>query len=134
MTHIAALLAAVSVVGCDDGAVASKVTDVLAHGLIEAQARCVRSLRNDIDDAENGISYTAQRLVDGSCLISQSSIVPTKLCSRTDDCAADCSGNGASLSGGLLTHVASGGAHGTFSAEITTCCTGFNLEAFGVEE
>jgi hypothetical protein len=119
---------------CDGEEVTAKVMGVLDHGIVSAQARCICSLHNDIDDAENGVTYTAQRLVDGSCLITEAPLVPTKLCSLSDACSVDCSGNGVSLSGGLLSHVASPGPHGTYSADMSTCCTGFNLEAFGVEE
>lgn len=125
------LLAVVCSFGCDDETVRAKVTDVLDHGVVAAQVRCSCSLTNDQSEVENGITYSAQKLVDGSCLISESSLVLTKLCARSEACAEDCSGNGVSISDGVLSHVSPG--HHTFSAGIETCCTGFNLEAFGVE-
>lgn len=124
---------------CDGDEVTAKVMGVLDHGLVEAKIECDCSAE-PIPPALYSYPvypFVAQKLIDGSCLVSGG--VPTRLYERSDARSASCDtypGQGANA------HVATGGVllvdssanTPTHSVAITTCCTGFNLAAFGVEE
>ncbi len=109
--------------GCDDTA---KLLDVAEHGIVEAQIVCDGTVSDGVNT--DTIRYSAQRLLDGSCLANGQH--GALLCSRTDACADNCSVELLSFDSGLVVYAQVP----PKTAPIESICTGFNLEAFGVEE
>lgn len=133
MRHALAL-AALAALGCDDPAVGAKALDVLEHGFVAAQIRCSCSIVSD--GVPYGVNYSAQRLLDGACLVSSAASQPagTILWARSEANAVDCRRNDVYLlDGDIHLVIPTGDGPRDLSEEIATCCTGFNLEAFGVE-
>jgi hypothetical protein len=123
---------------CQDQEVIDKAQNVLEHGFTAARIEC--SCR--FDRAGGGLSgvhdFMASKLQDGSCL-TQSSGSGTYLWPRSDPRSLTCDSHkgmteGLTIAeGGLLKYVPDSSFIFSETADIETCCTGFNLEAFGVE-
>lgn len=128
-----ALIFALLAAGCDDDTLPAKVANAQLHGIVAAQARC------DCDIFSDGVAYhvtySAQRLLDGSCLASKASASgDVVLWSRAEPNAADCRKNDVYLQDGEIHMVIpTGDGPRDISEEIEICCTGHNLAAFGVE-
>jgi hypothetical protein len=149
------LLIGLLALGCDDPEVAAKATSILEHGIVDAQASC--SVTWSLPWAGIGLTqFSVQNLVDGSKFYTgpnSTFVPPTRLCARSEACGAaaertlEVVQNHTNVltykwSDGLFTIVADGGDVLTYeshtpqtyvSEDITDVCTGFNLEAFGVE-
>jgi hypothetical protein len=133
---LAALLA-----GCEDDSLPARVAAAQLHGLVEAQitcpATCVFEKVVDPMVTTSGYTYKAQRLLDGSCFVSGNLLAQSLYHSRSDSEAEHCSAGYATTSieavdGLLLLHLGAE-PQNQWRADIEICCTGFGLEAFGVE-
>jgi hypothetical protein len=114
--------------GCDDPAVGAKALDVLEHGFVAAHARCQCELTPG-----NSVFMTATKMVDGSCLSGFGSGL-TRFYARTESEAATCETFQSHIEAGdFVYHPTGHGNAADATFDITTCCTGFNFEAFGVE-
>lgn len=125
------------VVDCTTPEVHDKAVAMLQHGIVEADIVCQCLLTSPLTNITPG-PYHLQRLIDGACFATPPFIVPSQLIPRSDPSAPTCKTASGSASielddGVIIFH---NGAHpdDTFTGSATTsCCTGFNLEAFGVE-
>lgn len=115
--------------GCDDPDVSAKALDILEHGIVSARVDCSACAVSNGSTGDTIALYTAHRMLDGSCLSREGD--KTRFCARDESCAADCRSENVSVSGGQIRQDIVSGADRV--ADIETCCTGFNLEAFGVE-
>lgn len=116
-----ALLLALFAAGCDDESLPAKVANAQLHGIVAAQADCYCTL-----SGPSAYTFSAryQKLMDGSCFaMAPGSGGPTLGAEHCESGSPDFD-----IYDGLI-H----GPEGYSDADITTCCTGFNLAAFGVE-
>ena len=142
MRRLLIAMACAAVVGCDDAEVATRALDVLEHGSVAARADCAVSA--DLPGAGTGVKYRAHKMQDGAAIMATSvdwgGMSATRFCARDEACADSFTvtiNEGASST--IVLSVSSGdlvvdtyeSSPQTFSVE--TYCTGFNLEAFGVE-
>ncbi len=120
------LILIAALAACDDPEVTGKVSSVLEHGIVEAQADCYCTLTGP---SNYSFSARYQKLIDGSCLVLAPGSGGTVLIARSEEGAPHCESGSPDFDiyDGLI-H----GPDGYSDADITTCCTGFNLEAFGV--
>lgn len=123
------LMAAALAAGCDDPAVEAKVADILEHGIVAAEVTC--SCNYGQNNA-NSVAYRAQKLIDGSCFVSRSTATAAYLLARSDNGAEACRVGDYSASGGDLVVDHDYDPSAPYFIDLETCCTGFNLEAFGV--
>lgn len=136
MTRWLLLLAAL-LAGCDDESIPARVANAQIHGFVEAQIDCECEVENTVFHNTTTLNpYLAQRLVDGACFVTWSTGL--RLLPRSDDGAESCRGvAGAAtldLVDGQFSFQNGPGAGNLWEGPATTsCCTGFNLEAFGVE-
>jgi hypothetical protein len=127
---LAALLA-----GCDDESIPAKVAAVQLHGFVEAQIDCDGSLTRTTTPFNTvGFSgYRAQKLIDGSCFTGGHIGSAPVLIARSAEGAAVClneqGGASIQVEDGLIIYINGE----TYTGSVETECTGFNLEAFGVE-
>jgi hypothetical protein len=132
-----AILLVALLAGCDDESLPARVAAAQIHGIVEAQADCECELTNTVSSATTTINpYLAQRLLDGSCFVTWSST--PRLTARSESGAESCRGVvGAAtldLVDGVFSFQNGPGAGNLWEGPATTsCCTGFNLAAFGVE-
>lgn len=126
MRRLVLLLVAL-VFGCDDPAVSAKALDVLERGGLDASISCV------FTGCSVQETYSATRFADGSVLASVRGLINFRIRGTAD----------------ALTFKATSGPHNTTveaidgelvetgwcsaAFDIESSCTGFNLEAFGVE-
>jgi hypothetical protein len=72
----AALLLALFAAGCDDESLPAKVANAQLHGIVAAQIVCGPTCEfvNAVNPTSttSGMNYRANRLIDGSCLLSAS--------------------------------------------------------------
>ena len=119
---------------CDGDEVTAKVMGVLEHGLISAQAECTCDLVAPSTNVAHDVHYRAQRLIDGSCFAGSAA---QRLIDRSDPdvdtCAQHNGGATHELSGGVFYLHNGPDPSDLYQGDMSTCCTGFNLEAFGVE-
>jgi hypothetical protein len=133
-------LVALVTVACDDPAVGAKAADVLVHGVTEAEVACAGTFVRT-GDGTFPFKYRLAKLVDGSAFVSLSAHTTKQslFSSRTSvepDFAvvADAfDGITFAVAGGSLTLAEVSGANIDETVDLDTECTGFNLEAFGVE-
>jgi len=123
---------------CQDQAVIDKAQSVLVHGLVDAEVDCECGNEDITYVSPNnsgtcpGFTYRGQKLIDGSCYTAYS-----RLLSRGQPGAENCSllpGQPGNLyaENGFVYRENPVGTVACY-APIETCCTGFHLEAFGVE-
>lgn len=125
-----AILIAALALGCDDESLPAKVANAQLHGIVAAQARCSCTMTHPDNWPPLLVTYAAQKLVDGSCLVTGGN-----LWERSEPQSETCDRNNVWLEGGAL-HVLEQTGEGPMEwtpKNITTCCTGFGFEAFGVE-
>ncbi len=122
-----ALILAALLAGCDDESLPAKVANAQLHGIVAAQARCACELTPG-----NSVFISANKLIDGSCLTGGGSTVDMFI-ARSEALADICERPSGHLEGGEFVYHPSGHGTTTASFDITTCCTGFGFEAFGVE-
>lgn len=131
-------LAALLTSACDDAEVTAKALDVLEHGLVAARLSCnCTGVANPPATTVNqpGQVYRALKLIDGSCSADNSS---TSYWSERSEAEASLCPSGSpagprSLVEGGVLKVFSSSTGLAYTADASACCTGFNLEAFGVE-
>ena len=129
--------------GCDDPEVSSAVSSALVYGSVTAQVTCAGMA--DLPQGTSRYMYVETVFLDGSGFISLVADpngtaasqffmrgAARDLVWRTDGVTCD---NRAKTDSGDLVFYGTGSACGsTFdTVDIETSCTGFNLEAFGVE-
>jgi hypothetical protein len=125
------------VADCTDPEVQAKALSVLDNGIVEARAECSGVQSFDVGVCtldSSSVSFTLVKLIDGS-------VISDKVYSRAEQEGQNTSyveRNGTALKGtfsffgdGLVTMHKTGCTSVTYNIE--TVCTGFNLEAFGVE-
>jgi hypothetical protein len=133
-----ALLAMLALgVGCDDPEVAGTITDALQYGGIKAQASCQLPITGGT--MCNGYVYR----VNASLFLDGSSFVTCMLVTGSQYSAFNERGHAVSVVGNYATQdmtcslvdgqVSLVHATCTRTADMSTYCTGRNLEAFGVE-
>lgn len=133
---LAALLA-----GCDDDTLPAKVANAQLHGFVEAQVFCGPTCEfvkvSNPSVTTSGMNYRANRLLDGSCLVTATTTPGLVFLSRSDSEAETCRGEYASswmtAEAGKIELQLGTNPVDHYQADIETCCTGFNLESFGVE-
>jgi hypothetical protein len=138
------LLLGALTLGCDDPEVAAAAAAILEHGIVAAKVDCVGTFSHP--DGTRAYAFSAAKMIDGSALMTArvASNSATKLCARSEGCstpAASVQTNGAervdfSVTAGELTivdPVISGPSDTPDVVDVEASCTGFNLEAFGVE-
>jgi hypothetical protein len=86
----------------------------------------------------SGMNYRANRLIDGSCLLSANTTPGLTFLERSDPEAENCRGSYATswmeaVDGKLELQLSDSNPANHWTADIETCCTGFNLAEFGVE-
>ncbi len=134
------ILLIAALAACDDPEVTDKVASVLEHGLVAAQFQCTGSATQTVSPFDHiGISlFRVQKLIDGSCFVSNSPWGGYPyLLARSDPGAETCRFESsptafAEVEGGVASFTTSTPPV-IYEADIETECTGFNLEAFGVE-
>jgi hypothetical protein len=130
MRRLVLLLAALAF-GCDDPAVAAKAADVLEHGFISGELTCQCNYGSN-----EAFTIRAFRFVDGACWM-DGALGSVTLYPRSHQDAAGCvlehprvdafDGEDFQVSPAYVDPSA------PYTIEASTCCTGFNFEAFGVE-
>jgi hypothetical protein len=146
-----AILLAALAFGCDDPEVASRAANVLEHGIVNAQITCVDV---PVNSGSWMTFYRANKLQDGSSFsrakFGHGNVEVQDYCSRDQDCApvaavglnSDFSTTSPGCPGAASEAISAKDGFieycldnvGVFdSFDIETYCTGFNLEAFGVE-
>jgi hypothetical protein len=150
--RLALLIAVALAVGCDDPAASDLATSVLTHGSAAARIVCSTSFSGLIF-ASPGVDYTAAKLQDGACIASVSGNVTRVIAASSSSLPADATAfiprneTGAdtctvkaggeqlvlSASDGNLTASPCTGSGTACVRAIDAVCTGFNLEAFGVD-
>lgn len=126
--------------GCDDESLPAKVANAQLHGIVAAQIDCPGATltRTTSPFDTTGIAFKAQKLLDGSCFTISTMALLT-LIPRSDPDAETCAAsyipaNGiTSAEGGKLVLEQTNPSVARFEGDIDSNCTGFNLEAFGVE-
>lgn len=123
---------------CNGEEVTAKVMGVLDHGLIEAQIDCHGTWSRTTSPFDTvSPSFKAQKLIDGSCFTTSNVSIPT-LIARSEAGVSTCSrtsgGSTMYVEAGMLVFQATSSPLDRFECAVETCCTGFNLAAFGVEE
>lgn len=144
-------LLALLVFGCDDVEVAARATNVLEHGIVQARIECLGIPANS---GAWPTSFKIQKLQDGSTIttgnFTHGGPILTTFCARDEACAQVVA---VGVAPGTSVHplvcpfasidsvrvdddtleycLDNIGVYETFST--ATYCTGFNLEAFGVE-
>jgi hypothetical protein len=137
----ALILGALLALGCDDESIPARVANAQLHGIVAAQIDCPTSCTFERVSnpmvTTSGYSYRAQRLLDGSCFVSGNVVAQFTFHGRSEAAAENCVAAYATQSleaaGGLLLLSVGEGPSNQYQADIETCCTGFGLEAFGVE-
>lgn len=118
---------------CDGDEVTAKVMGVLDHGIVAADVTCECDMRNDDDTTTQHFGpYRMQRLVDGSCFVSWGVGGVPYFRARYDECSLE--SYPFSIADGDFRYLYGPLTGNHYRAPASTCCTGFNLEAFGVEE
>ncbi len=134
MTRLA-ILAALLLAGCDDESLPARVAAAQIHGFVEAQIDGDGELtRTTAPFNVVGINgYRAQRLIDGSCftggLVGSSPVLVERSAAGASACLNEQGSASVGVSGGTITYINGE----TYTGSVETECTGFNLEAFGVE-
>jgi len=119
--------------GCDDPAAAAKALAVLEHGIVAAQIRCAGTLTrttSPFDTRTLGPSSFI-RFPDGAFMSTGSA--GTEFCERNEACAENNQVGPFSVGDGIIALQDGAGPENVFTAPVEERCTGFNLEAFGVE-
>jgi hypothetical protein len=144
MRRTLAIAALLLTAGCDDPAVQGKVLDVLEYGFVSAQANCSVVSENSLGAAAI-LGFQATRFADGSAMAiaNSASIGNTRFFDRNNAGIADLTvplrisfGNNdrieVSFDGGdiVVFEPTASPSDTPDSCAVTTCCTGFNLEAF----
>ncbi len=133
MRRLACLFALLAV-GCDDPAVATKAVDVLEHGAVAARVSCLCDTDPEPGFVTQVVRARAMKLVDGSCYVQETAALWGRDESESATCPTRPGENGNVLfEDGLLKQEGGAPLQVVGTAGIETCCTGFNLEAFGVE-
>lgn len=158
MSRGLALLLVVLAFGCDDTTVRANIIDnfvctympwwmgdcqgtetvaavmgVLDHGIVSADATCECDMRNDADTHTSHFGpYRVQKLFDGSCFIRSDGSI-TQFRARYEECVVATAAP-YSLADGEFRYLNDANPANRYRAPVSTCCTGFNLAAFGVEE
>lgn len=146
MRRLVVLVAAL-LVGCDDAEVASRALSALENGATFAEAVCSGNLTTGGGCGVRPFRFKASLLHDGSSLVSASAaFVSIAQFNKRGDPIAGCGavinsldseicvevdGGTLSFASGWLPANCSVASPRTF--DMGTACTGFNLEAFGVE-
>lgn len=141
-----ALLVAVMASGCDDPEVTSAVANVLENGIVSARLECpiwdppcIQYAGNSSCESDPEEGLIVSKMVDGSAIVTALGQVQPKytlFLTRNADLEWQhdgVSGHAMSVSDGLWTETTWNGAKTRFALDLEINCTGFNLEAFGVE-
>jgi hypothetical protein len=138
------------IAACDDAEVAGKALDVLEHGIVEAEVRCSSSYTYSCAGSPASYTYVAHKLIDGSSIVrahmvehqgvafwARSDAESSEFLVQTGDQGYQVSATEFSIVAGELVvqglYGGCGGPPSPVALDIETYCTGFNLEAFGVE-
>lgn len=132
------LLSALLASGCDDPEALETASSLLQFGVVQAKIVCLDIAPMSASpscDPQFGINLAFYRLADGGAFVTSSDGV-TDLIGRSESNADDMatptgSGTTFAVSGGEL--VASRDGCSPVPYDIETECTGYNLEAFGVD-
>lgn len=142
------LLAALLCAGCDDESLPAKVAAAQLHGIVAAQVICNCTITTaDEESTFTSLqlgpalvsNFQANKLIDGSCLSGFDQSTTTgdamTLKARGTAGAGSCRfGAYHAESGKMYVDEGGPGSYETaWSRSLDTCCTGFNLEAFGAE-
>lgn len=142
MRTITFVAAAAMSLACDDPDVASKAASILEHGGVDAQIRCLFEADFPGYGTDVPFIYSAYRFIDGSVSVRSEKHNLQQFWSRDDSQAQSNKlifyvGSGTweiTAEGGYVELAASTEySYAGESFDIETYCTGFNLEAFGVE-
>lgn len=134
-----AILAALLLAGCDDESIPARVAAVQINGFVEAQIECSGPATQTTSPFDTiGITdYRVQKLIDGACLVTGGPWGGyPRLIARSESAAETCRSGSDTTFAKVESGVASFTTNTpsiTFEADIESICTGFNLEAFGVE-
>lgn len=138
-----ALLCVLALAACDDPQVTSAAVDLLEFGVVQAKVTCVGVMTpaGGLDDCQPLLSgsgtYVAHRLADGSGLVSVEQ--QFRLYGRSEAEAGTLSLTYPGYTPPAVWFVENGEVHvhrdgcTDVIVDIETECTGFNLEAFGVD-
>jgi hypothetical protein len=130
------LLVAALLAGCDDESLPARVAAAQIHGVEAAGATCDCNLTNVASPFDTvPIESKYSLLIDGSAFIHYSSHGSSNLafCARGEACASTLQSGGDFVESGKLVFVNPSPPNPRYEEDFETCCTGFNLEAFGVE-
>ena len=130
------VLALSMTVGCEDSAVSDKVTEILQKGSVHAEVVCEQVLCG----GSQAFVFKADLLQDGASIVSYALSGPFTSFNKRGDDVKVCEINGPQrcfeASDGFLSITrgdpGQGGCNESFALD-DTGCSGFNLEAFGVE-
>lgn len=130
-----AILLVALLAGCDDDSLPAKVANAQLHGIVAARVECDCFTVPESGFNSQHVTYRASKLVDGSCFVG---IDAAQFWGRGEAAADTCDtypGQGGNLfaENGLLQQQSGTPLVVAGTADLTSCCTGFNLEAFGVE-
>lgn len=126
--------------GCDDPDVSAKAAAVLEHGVVEAEVACAGSFVRS-GDGSFPFTYRLAKLIDGSAHIStqayltRESVFYSRTALPVDFATVSGAFNGITftVADGSLSLDEVTGADIDETIDLSLECTGFNLEAFGVE-
>jgi hypothetical protein len=143
MARVLWVMVAMCFLGCDDPAVSDKALELLEHGAIHAQVRCVAADPNR--GPSSTVFYRASLMQDGSCLASIATSAAFLGVTITSRSAADAGKCPAVFETDQPLSWVYTVQDGAFKAEVIQsspiplytiasigdACTGVNLEAFG---